>query len=210
MALTPEEIKDLKAQLYEQVKHLPEDKKILAQQQIDSLSPEALEQMLSQSQSKGKQNSGPEKSIFRKIVDKDIPSYFVEETKEAFAVLDIYPISKGHTIILPKKIARDSKEIPSSAFSLAKRISNRIIKRLEAKSTEIQTENKFGESIIHIIPSYNEPKTIDSQRTTGKPEELESIAKQIKHVIKPKTIKIKKTSPKDQSSSLLKIPRRIP
>ena len=61
MALTPEEISDLKKQLAEQIQHLPEAQRAEAQKQIDNMSPEALESMLQQQQAQ----QGPQKPIFR-------------------------------------------------------------------------------------------------------------------------------------------------
>jgi len=42
-------------------------------------------------------------SIFTKIINGDIPSYKVAEDDRYFAFLDINPIAKGHTLVIPKK-----------------------------------------------------------------------------------------------------------
>ena len=42
-------------------------------------------------------------SIFSKIVSGDIPSYKIAETEDFYAFLDIFPITKGHTLVIPKK-----------------------------------------------------------------------------------------------------------
>ena len=41
--------------------------------------------------------------IFAKIVSCDIPSYKVLEDENYFAFLDINPLQKGHTLVIPKK-----------------------------------------------------------------------------------------------------------
>jgi histidine triad (HIT) family protein len=206
MTLTEEQIKNLKEQLKQQVEHLPEDKKLEAIKQIDSLSSEALEEMLKQ-QSSTQTPEKQQKPVFRMIVDNDIPSTKIEENKFAIAVLDIMPISKGHTIIIPKKQVSDSKNIPSQAFSLAKKISKKISSKLNPSSINIQTETKFEEAIINIIPSYEKKLDISSQRTKSNPEELENIAKSLRPKESIKKIKLKKTS---SENSLLKIDRKIP
>ena len=58
MPLKSEEIKELKKQLSEQIKHLPHEQKLEAQKQIDSMSPEALETMLLQQQKEKKKVKG--------------------------------------------------------------------------------------------------------------------------------------------------------
>ena len=42
-------------------------------------------------------------SIFTKIVNGEIPSYKVVEDENYYAFLDINPLQKGHTLVIPKK-----------------------------------------------------------------------------------------------------------
>ena len=42
-------------------------------------------------------------SIFSKIVKGEIPSYKVAEDEYYYAFLDINPLQKGHTLVIPKK-----------------------------------------------------------------------------------------------------------
>ena len=42
-------------------------------------------------------------TIFSRIVSGEIPSYKVAEDDHYFAFLDIHPLAKGHTLVIPKK-----------------------------------------------------------------------------------------------------------
>lgn len=42
-------------------------------------------------------------SIFTKIIKGEIPCYKVAESADYFAFLDINPVAKGHTLVVPKK-----------------------------------------------------------------------------------------------------------
>lgn len=42
-------------------------------------------------------------SIFSRIVNGEIPCFKVAETENCFAFLDINPLAKGHTLVIPKK-----------------------------------------------------------------------------------------------------------
>lgn len=42
-------------------------------------------------------------TIFTKIVNGEIPSYKIAEDDRFYAFLDINPLSKGHTLVIPKK-----------------------------------------------------------------------------------------------------------
>jgi len=203
MTLTHEEIQEIKKQLSQQIQHLSPDKKSQAQQQIDSMSEEALESLLEQQKSKQ-----PQKPLFRMIVDREIPSRILDENRFALATLDIKPISQGHTIIIPKSPVEKAKDLPSQVFSLAKKIAKKTSLKLKSKSAEIQTEFKFGEIIINVIPIYEESLNINSPRSSPSDSELEEVYKKLRVIKKPKVqrIKIKKT----QETKILKLNRRIP
>ncbi len=42
-------------------------------------------------------------SIFTKIINGEIPSYKIAEDNNYYAFLDINPLTKGHTLVIPKK-----------------------------------------------------------------------------------------------------------
>lgn len=42
-------------------------------------------------------------SIFTKIVNGEIPSYKIAENDRFYAFLDINPVAKGHTLVIPKR-----------------------------------------------------------------------------------------------------------
>ena len=210
MSLTPEEVQELKNQLSQQIQNLPEEQKRAAQEQINAMSNEALEAMLEQ-QASGSKSKPSKQDIFRQIVQGEIPSKKIDENKQAIAVLDIRPISEGHIIIIPKKQVTNAKKIPVQAFTLSKKISQRVSKILKSKGTEIQTENKFGEIIINVIPYKENPLSINSPRRETKEKELEDLYVKLRVVKKPKVIKLDKTTnQKTQDSEAYILKRRIP
>ena len=46
-------------------------------------------------------------TIFTKIANGEIPSYKVAENEDYYAFLDIAPMAKGHTLVIPKKTEED-------------------------------------------------------------------------------------------------------
>ena len=48
-----------------------------------------------------------EKTIFEKIIDGEIPSYKIYEDEYVYSFLDVFPITKGHTLVIPKKHSRN-------------------------------------------------------------------------------------------------------
>lgn len=185
MVLTLEEIKELKSQLSQQIQHLPPDKKTLAQEQIDKLTSEDLEELIRQQQSKSGKES---KTIFRMIVDKNIDSFIISDTKDALAVLDINPVSHGHSLVIPKQAVKDPSSIPVEVYAAAKDLAKLLVEKLKASSADVQTETKFGEAILHVIPSYEKKVSLSSPRQEAKKEELENIAKKLKKEEKKQVI----------------------
>ena len=96
MALAEDQIKEIKNQLRAQIAHLPEEQKKQAEEQIESLSLEAVESLLKQ------QSSKQQDSPYRLIIKKEIEAVVIGENSSALAVLEINPLSKGHAIIIPK------------------------------------------------------------------------------------------------------------
>ena len=56
-------------------------------------------------------------SIFTKIVNGEIPSYKIDEDENYFAFLDINPLAKGHTLVIPKK--EEAKQKPPRKIQIA-------------------------------------------------------------------------------------------
>jgi diadenosine tetraphosphate (Ap4A) HIT family hydrolase len=150
--------------------------------------------------------------IFCSIGNKEIPSINLEENKYSIAVLEINPISIGHTIIIPKKHIKNSGEIPSQSLTLAKQIARKIKSKLKPKEVLIYTENKFDHEIINVLPIYND-ETKNSEKIKITKEELEEIKSKLeKKQPKPKERKPtkKEGKQKEDLSKLPKFPTRIP
>jgi len=204
MPLTPAQTKELKDQLRSQITHLPPDKKAEAEAQIEQLSPEALETMLSQQQSGGQQ-------IFRRIANKEIPSVIIQENGEAIAILEINPITKGHTLIVPKKQVKNKAHLTIDTKNLSKEIAQKIKDNLKPKDIKIIPNEKFGEIVIDILPEYDQPVTLQSQRQQTEEKDLKELTQKINTVVikKEPPKLIKKTIPKEPPKTI-KRNRRIP
>lgn len=206
MALTKDQIHELKKQLSEQIAHLPHDQREEAQDQIDEMSDEALEAMLSQ------QTGRSDKNVLRRIIERSLASKEIDENKSARAVLDIRPVSKGHVLIIPREAVHARDQLPTQAFTLAKKIAKRIKSKLKPKGVEIQTETKFEEQVLNVLPYYEKPVSITSPRYEASQDELEEVQRLIRG--RPRKQKTKKKHEKALPSSIASntiiLRRRIP
>lgn len=216
MGLSKEQIEEFKQQIITQINsNFPEEKKAFAIQRINSMNNEEFVEFLKRNkliftetdESKEKETSASDKTPFRLIVEEKIPSYKIGENKEAIAVLEIKPVSKGHTIILPKEPIFDSKKIPKQISSLADRISKKIKNRLKPKNVLVSPASLLGETIINVLPVYSD-ESLNSERKEASPEELEELKKLLEQ--KPALKKEKKPGIKKIEGTKLWIPKRIP
>jgi len=214
MAYTPEQVIEVKRQIIGQTKNLPEEQRKAIAEQINRMSAEELEEFVRQQMavSGGEQkiagSGGSQKGIFRMIVDGDIPSKKIDENKDAIAVVSKRAVVKGHILIIPKKPTGDANSVPAGVFSLAKSIGNKMDRKLKCKSVEIQSESAFGESVINVIPVYDKPVSLNSERYEAGDDEMENIYKLLRVVKKQKIERIKMKVKKKEE--VLKLKRRIP
>ena len=105
-----------------------------------------------------------ENCIFCKIIKGEIPSYKVAETEEAYAFLDIGPLSVGHTLVLPKKHIKNIFEAdPKDLYpvlDLVQKIAALMKEKLPCDGVNILVNNgeAAGQSVHHchwhIIPRF--------------------------------------------------------
>ena len=124
-------------------------------------------------------------TIFSKIVSGEIPSYKVAEDDKFYAFLDINPLVKGHTLVVPKKevdyIYDLSDEELAAMHVFAKHVALAIQKAFPCR--------KVGEAVIglevphahiHLIPIQNESDMLFSNpKLKLSDEEFKSIAERI-------------------------------
>ncbi len=106
-----------------------------------------------------------EDCLFCKIIKGEIPSSNIYKDDDVVAFLDIFPYSKGHTVVVPVKHYKNFLEFPdkemSKYFSVLKDLSIRIKENLKADGINV-VQNNFaaaGQLIdhlhFHIIPRWN-------------------------------------------------------
>jgi histidine triad (HIT) family protein len=96
-------------------------------------------------------------TIFTKIINGDIPSYKIAETEKYYAFLDINPLAKGHTLVIPKKeedyILDIEDEEFKGLFAFAKKVGIAIEKTVSCKRMGITVIGlEVPHAHIHMIP----------------------------------------------------------
>lgn len=128
-------------------------------------------------------------TIFSKIVAGEIPSYKVAEDEQFYAFLDINPLAKGHTLVIPKREVDYIFDLTDEEIAAM---------QVFAKKTAIAIKKAFpcikvGQAVlglevphahIHLIPMQSERDMLfTNQKLKLTPEEFEEVAKKIQKEI---------------------------
>ncbi len=125
-------------------------------------------------------------SVFTKIVKGEIPSYKIAETEDYYAFLDINPLAKGHTLVIPKKEIDYLFDIEDNYYAglmiFAKKIARAIEKVVPCKRMGMTVIGlEVPHAHIHLIP-INTIYDMDFKQPKLKftDEEFEKIAADIR------------------------------
>lgn len=134
------------------------------------------------------------KTIFEKIIDREIPGRIVHETDSVIAFLDAHPLAAGHTLVVPKEPYEHLQELPADLsadlFEVVRELTPTIETAVDADATTIGINNgeAAGQEVphvhVHIIPRFEGDDSgpihsiaIDSPELSS--EELDEIAEAI-------------------------------
>jgi histidine triad (HIT) family protein len=218
MALTSEQIEEIKQQLIAQIEKLPQENKEEIKQHILDLNEEQLEEFLKQNKIKitesGQLQQEPSKQttsqcIFCSIVKNQVPSYKIAETSKAIAILEINPLSKGHSIIIPLQHIKTDK-LPKSALSLAQKIAKKIKTKLKPEDIKIETSSFQEHSMVNVIPIYKNEKLEKHQAKESELKQLQSKLETKKRSPRKKSSKTETKTTQSINNNLPQITFRIP
>jgi histidine triad (HIT) family protein len=125
-------------------------------------------------------------SIFSKIIAGEIPSYKVAEDDRFFAFLDINPMAKGHTLVVPKQETDYIFDLDDTTLkdmvAFAKKVAKAIEKVIPCKRVGVMVIGmEVPHAHIHLIPINKESDmTLSNPRVKLEQPEFEEIAKKIK------------------------------
>jgi histidine triad (HIT) family protein len=103
-------------------------------------------------------------NIFLKIINREIPAYIIYEDDLVIAFLDIVPVNKGHTLVVPKKhfvnILDGDSDILAHMMKIVQKIARAQVKELGAEGFNLVVNNGVagGQEVMHshfhVVPRY--------------------------------------------------------
>ena len=124
-------------------------------------------------------------SIFTKIVNGEIPCYKVAEDELHLAFLDVMPIAKGHTLVIPKKEVDLIFDLDEEEYKNLWAFAQKVAKKLKAAVPCVRVGVavvglEVPHAHIHLVP-MNEIKDLNfmNERLKFTPEEYQEIQQEI-------------------------------
>ena len=124
-------------------------------------------------------------SIFTKIVNGEIPCYKVAEDEYHLAFLDVMPIAKGHTLVIPKKEVDLIFDLDEEEYKNLWAFAQKVAKKLKAAVPCVRVGVavvglEVPHAHIHLVP-MNEIKDLNfmNERLKFTPEEYQEIQQDI-------------------------------
>ncbi len=121
-------------------------------------------------------------SVFSRIIAGEIPSYKVAEDDRYFAFLDINPLAKGHTLVVPKQEVDYIFDLDDTTLAgmmlFAKKVAAKIKREIACKKVAVVVLGlEVAHAHIHLIPIQSE-NDVDFHREKLRltPEEFREIA----------------------------------
>jgi histidine triad (HIT) family protein len=124
-------------------------------------------------------------SLFSRIVSGEIPCYKVAENDLCLAFLDINPLAKGHTLVIPKKeidyIFDVEDDLYKELWHFSKRVSQAIRKSVPCKRIGVAVIGlEVPHAHIHLIPINRvSDMNFASPKLSLSKEELQETAEQV-------------------------------
>jgi histidine triad (HIT) family protein len=96
-------------------------------------------------------------TIFSKIINGEIPSYKISESDLFYAFLDIFPIQKGHVLVVPKCEVDKIFDVPDTFLNELMQFAKPIAKAIEAsfpcnRVSMVTVGLEVPHAHVHLIP----------------------------------------------------------
>ena len=125
-------------------------------------------------------------TIFTKIANGEIPSYMVAENKDFYAFLDIAPMAKGHTLVIPKHTEEDyifnlDDTTYAGLCAFAKKVAQAIKTAISCQRVGVAVLGmEVPHTHIHLVPLTTEADMdFRKKKLELSPEEFKEIASAI-------------------------------
>ena len=131
--------------------------------------------------------------IFCKIISKEIPAKILYEDEDTISFLDAFPVTKGHTLVIPKEHHEKIQDLPSSVNQKLFSTVHKMIEKVDSLqgSTLVAVHNgkQSGQEVphvhVHLIPRSDDDSagpvhSMFTEKIVLTDSEIDSLCNQLK------------------------------
>jgi histidine triad (HIT) family protein len=117
--------------------------------------------------------------LFCRIISGELPSARVHEDDLVIAIMDIFPATRGHALVIPRAHAADVRDVPADDLTavaqVAQRLAGRAYERLGADGVTVMQSNGAAawQTVfhyhVHVIPRYRDDPLVLPWTPGGEP-----------------------------------------
>ncbi len=125
-------------------------------------------------------------TVFTKIIQGDIPSYRLAEDEQFFSFLDINPLSKGHSLVIPKKEVDYffdlEEDVLADMMPFCKKVARAIEQTVDCERIGVSVVGlEVPHAHVHLIPIRSiDDMNFSTPRVELSEEEFEALAREIR------------------------------
>jgi histidine triad (HIT) family protein len=124
--------------------------------------------------------------LFCRIVAGELPSTRVYEDERVVAIMDIFPATRGHALVIPRAHAADLRDVEPEDLAAAatgtQLLARRAFERLGADGVTVMQSNAAAawQTVlhyhVHVIPRYEGDPLVLPWTPGGEPQDAEALA----------------------------------
>lgn len=133
----------------------------------------------------------PDRCIFCAIAARRAPAHVVHEDDRTLAFMDLFPLTRGHALVIPKRHCDSVLDAPPDDWSAVARTAQRLavlaVERLGAEGVNLlQTNGAIAMQTVfhlhvHVLPRYpNDGFRVEFDRRRGDDAELAAVAETLR------------------------------
>jgi len=128
-------------------------------------------------------------SIFSKIISGDVPAYKVLENENFLAFLDIFPLAKGHVLVIPKKETNYLFDITSDEYlglwKFTQQVAKAMDKVIDCKRIGVAVIGlEVPHAHIHLVPLNNVSDiNFERPKLSFSEEEMDEVSQKIRKAL---------------------------
>lgn len=112
-----------------------------------------------------------DKTLFQKIIDREIPADIIYEDEQHIAILDIAPFEKGHALVIPKKPYETVLRMPEEEYAQLQQVVHNVATHMNqvlgGGMNIVQNNHTIAGQVVPHVHVHVIPRNIEKNLYSG-------------------------------------------